>query len=113
MPDTAVMWFRRDLRVRDLPALAEAARFDRCVPVFVFDERLLTTGRFPSAVRTAFMLGCLGVLDGALRERGGRLVIRHGAAGDRDPEARGGGGRAGRVLHRRLFARGRAVETSV
>jgi deoxyribodipyrimidine photo-lyase len=78
MPETAVMWFRRDLRVRDLPALAAAARFDRTVPVFVFDERLLTKGRFPSAVRTQFMVGCLRELDAALRERGGRLVLRHG-----------------------------------
>jgi deoxyribodipyrimidine photo-lyase len=48
------------------------------VPLFVFDDRLLTGGRFPSAPRTAFMLGCLRELDAALRERGGRLVVRHG-----------------------------------
>ncbi len=46
------MWFRRDLRVHDLPALAGAAEADRIVPVFVFDDRLLKTGRFPSANRT-------------------------------------------------------------
>ena len=51
---------------------------ERTVPLFVFDDRLLTRGRFPSAPRTAFMLGCLRELDGALRERGGRLVVRHG-----------------------------------
>ncbi len=72
------MWFRRDLRVRDLPALAQAARAERCVPVFVFDDRLLATGRFPSPARTAFMLGCLRALDGALRERGAGLVVRRG-----------------------------------
>ena len=72
------MWFRRDLRVRDLPALADAARAERIVPVFVFDDRLLRTGRFPSANRTAFMLGCLAELDAALRDRGARLVVRHG-----------------------------------
>jgi deoxyribodipyrimidine photo-lyase len=58
MPSIAVMWFRRDLRVRDLPALADAARAERIVPVFVFDYRLLKSGRFPSAIRTTFMLGC-------------------------------------------------------
>ena len=78
MPSTAVMWFRRDLRVHDLPALANAASADRIVPVFVFDDRLLRTGRFPSANRTAFMLGCLRELDGALRDRGAKLVVRHG-----------------------------------
>ncbi len=78
MTTTAVMWFRRDLRVRDLPALAGAAEADRIVPVFVFDDRLLKTGRFPSANRTTFMLGCLEELDATLRERGAQLVIRHG-----------------------------------
>ena len=72
------MWFRRDLRVRDHPALVEAAAHERCVPLFVFDERLLTKGRFPSAMRTRFMLGCLAELDEALRERGGKLVVRSG-----------------------------------
>jgi deoxyribodipyrimidine photo-lyase len=79
MPTTAVVWFRRDLRVHDHPALAEACRaFDRVVPLFVFDDRLLR-GRFRSLNRTAWMLGCLEALDGELRERGGRLVVRHGA----------------------------------
>ncbi len=76
--DVSVMWFRRDLRVRDHPALVAAAAHERCVPVFVFDARLLTTGRFPSAIRTRFMLGCLAELDGALRERGGKLAVRFG-----------------------------------
>src|SRR3954469_2666155 len=75
---TAVMWFRRDLRVRDLPALAAAARADRVVPLFVLDDRLLAHGRFPSAARTAFMLGCLRELDAGLRERGAKLVVRRG-----------------------------------
>lgn len=80
------MWFRRDLRVRDLPALAAAAQAERTVPVFVFDDRLLTKGRFPSAIRTAFMLGCLAELDGALRERGGRLVVRFGRPEEEIPK---------------------------
>ncbi|MBA2347807.1 MAG: deoxyribodipyrimidine photo-lyase [Solirubrobacterales bacterium] len=76
--DVSVMWFRRDLRVRDHPALVAAAAHQGCVPLFVFDERLLTEGRFPSAMRTRFMLGCLSELDEALRERGGKLVVRSG-----------------------------------
>ena len=81
------MWFRRDLRVHDLPALAGAARADRIVPVFVFDDRLLKTGRFPSANRTAFMLGCLRELDAALRDRGAQLVVRHGKPEREIPDA--------------------------
>jgi deoxyribodipyrimidine photo-lyase len=72
------MWFRRDLRVRDLPALAEACgRHEQVVPLFVFDPKLLK-GRFRSAGRIAWMLECLAALDHELRERGGRLVVRDG-----------------------------------
>ena len=78
MPDTAVVWFRRDLRVRDLPALAHACReHERVVPLFVFDPALLARA-LPLPARTAWMLGCLEALDGELRARGGRLVLRHG-----------------------------------
>ena len=93
MPDTAVVWFRRDLRVRDLPALAHACReHERVVPLFVFDPALLG-GRFRSHARTAWMLGCLEALDGELRARGGRLVSATGArrprcAGSRPRSAR-------------------------
>ncbi len=74
----AIMWFRRDLRTHDLPALAEAATAPSILPCFIFDERLLGPGRFPSAGRTEFMLGCLRELKEALRGLGADLVIRHG-----------------------------------
>ncbi len=82
MPGTAIIWFRRDLRVRDHPALAAAvAEHDRVVPLFILDDRLLN-GRFASGSRTAFMLGCLRALDDELTARGGRLVVRHGRPED-------------------------------
>lgn len=75
---TALLWYRRDLRVTDHPALARAsAEFERVVPVFVLDDRL-RAGRFASAPREAFMLGCLRALDEELRERGSGLVVRDG-----------------------------------
>jgi deoxyribodipyrimidine photo-lyase len=78
MATTALLWYRRDLRVADHRALTLAVReFDRVVPVFVLDDALLH-GRFASTPRTAFMLGCLRSLDEALRERGSGLVVRHG-----------------------------------
>src|SRR5215217_5674909 len=81
MSSPAIVWLRRDLRVHDHPPLVAAlAAHDRVVPVFVLDPVLLS-GRFASAPRTAFLLDCLRELDGALRERGGGLVVRHG-----DPE---------------------------
>lgn len=70
---TAVLWFRRDLRLRDHPALiAAAAEHDEVVGVFVVDPRLWG-GAGPA--RRAWLSQCLHALDQAM---GGRLVLRHG-----------------------------------
>ena len=75
---TALAWFRRDLRLSDHPALSAALReHERVVPVFVVDRRLIE-GRFPSPARTGFLLEALEELRGALRARGGELLVRHG-----------------------------------
>jgi deoxyribodipyrimidine photo-lyase len=75
---TALVWFRRDLRLHDHPAL-RAARdgAERLVCVFCFDDILLG-GRHASGPRTQFMLECLHELDEGLRARGSRLFVRHG-----------------------------------
>jgi deoxyribodipyrimidine photo-lyase len=74
----AVVLFTRDLRVRDQPALASAAReADTIVPLFVFDDVLLR-GDCGSPNRLSFLLDSLRDLDRSLRERGGRLVVRRG-----------------------------------
>ena len=79
---TALVWFRRDLRVHDHPALRAAlAEHDRVVPVFCLDDRLLH-GRHASGPRTQFMLEALADLDRSLRERGGALAVRRGAPED-------------------------------
>jgi deoxyribodipyrimidine photo-lyase len=71
----AIVWFRRDLRVHDHPALREALdRHGEVVPFFCLDDRLLH-GRHASGPRTQFMLECLHDLDGSLD---GRLVVRRG-----------------------------------
>jgi deoxyribodipyrimidine photo-lyase len=73
---TAIVWFRRDLRVRDNPALRRAlAEHDRVLPVFCLDDRLLH-GRHASPSRTRFMLDSLADLDASLGDRGARLLIR-------------------------------------
>ena len=79
---TAIVWFRRDLRVHDHPAL-HAARdaFARVVPLFVVDDALIH-GRYASPTRARFMLGCLRELDRALKDVGSGLVIRHGPPAD-------------------------------
>lgn len=72
---TAVVWFRRDLRVHDHPPLVTAlAQHDEIVPLFVLDDRLVH-GRFASPNRTQYLLDCLRALDERLE---GRLVVRHG-----------------------------------
>jgi deoxyribodipyrimidine photo-lyase len=75
--ETAIVLFNRDLRVHDHPALSAAAKAERTVPLFVFDEQLLGS-RFAAPNRVAFMLEALRDLDKALRRRGGRLFVRHG-----------------------------------
>jgi deoxyribodipyrimidine photo-lyase len=74
---TALVLFNRDLRVHDHPALAAAARAERTVPLFVFDERLLGS-RFAAPNRVAFLLEALADLDERLRQAGGRLFVRQG-----------------------------------
>src|SRR3954451_11808372 len=74
MPETvAVVWFRRDLRLGDNPALIEAARSaDRVLPLFVLDDRLRTPC---GPNRLAFLSGCLRALDDSMD---GHLVVRSG-----------------------------------
>jgi deoxyribodipyrimidine photo-lyase len=75
---TGIVWFRRDLRIRDHPALRAALeRHRHVVPVFCFDDRILD-GRHASGPRTQFLLECLTDLDGELRRLGSGLVIRRG-----------------------------------
>jgi deoxyribodipyrimidine photo-lyase len=75
---TGIVWLRRDLRLRDHPALRAAVEeHERVIPVFCFDDRLLR-GRHRSGPRTQFLLECLGELAAGLRERGSNLVVRRG-----------------------------------
>ena len=82
----AVMWFRRDLRIHDLPALAESASAPSILPCFIFDDRLITGGRFVSPSRTAFMLGCLEELKRQLQDLGADLILRSGRPEDVIPQ---------------------------
>jgi deoxyribodipyrimidine photo-lyase len=78
MPSPAVLWFRRDFRLHDHPALNAALEGGRAVaPLFVLDKGLLR-GPWPSPNRVWFMLESLRELDAALRARGNRLHIRTG-----------------------------------
>ena len=72
----AVLWFRRDLRLGDHPALLaaldSAGPGGTVLPVFVFDERLWGPSGHP---RRRFLLDCLTDLR---EQTGGALVLRSG-----------------------------------
>ncbi|REH29457.1 deoxyribodipyrimidine photo-lyase [Kutzneria buriramensis] len=72
MTPPAIMWFRRDLRLSDHPALLAAADSGEVLPLFVLDDRLLGPAGEP---RKHFLYDCLRALD---HDLGGRLHIAHG-----------------------------------
>jgi deoxyribodipyrimidine photo-lyase len=88
MTDTALVWFRRDLRRHDNPALVAAATADRVVPVYVWDPRRYGTAEYggresfayrkTGSHRTAFRREAVTDLRAALREQGSELVVRRG-----------------------------------
>lgn len=72
-----ILWFRRDLRLADNPALNAAAATGRpIVPVFILDPR--AEGRVPGAAALWWLDKSLRSLDAALRNRGARLILRRG-----------------------------------
>lgn len=78
MTAPAIVWFRDDLRLADNPALYAAAGRP-VIALFVQDEE--SDGLRPLGGAARWWLhGALGALDEALRARGGRLLILHGAA---------------------------------
>ena len=84
--DTILVWFRRDLRMADQTALAQArVRARRVYCAFVFDTEILD--RLPSRAdrRVEFIWRSLAELDDALRQSGGGMVVVHGRARDEIP----------------------------
>lgn len=74
---TAIVWFQRDLRLNDNPALAAAGRAERIVPLFCFEDGLWK-GRHASPNRNAYLLASLRELDEMLNKAGSRLFYRSG-----------------------------------
>ena len=85
--DTALVWFRRDLRDHDHAplhhALADAAKV-HCV--FVFDTEILDALEDRADQRVEFIHGSVTELDTALRKQGGGLRVLHGRARDLIPQ---------------------------
>lgn len=79
--ETALVWFRRDLRDHDHAALYHALTSARRVYcAFVFDSEILDRLEDQADRRVAFIWESVRELQSALRARGGELIVLHGAA---------------------------------
>jgi deoxyribodipyrimidine photo-lyase len=81
--ETAVIWFRDDLRVDDNPTLADAVEAtDRVVPLYVFDPRARGETQYGTEKlgghRARFVRESVLDLRESLRRRGGDLFVREG-----------------------------------
>jgi deoxyribodipyrimidine photo-lyase len=78
MSGTAIVWFRRDLRLADNPALERARRdHDHIVPVFIDDSG--AEGNWVRGAASRWWLHhSLHELDRRLRDRGSRLLLARG-----------------------------------
>ena len=105
---TALVWFRRDLRVHDHPALTAAHReCDRVVPVFVLDPRLLARALPVRATARGSCSAACAELREALRERGADLVVREGRPEEELPALARECGAEARLLRRPTSRRSR------
>ena len=94
----SVLWFRRDLRLADHPALLAAAAGSGVLGLFVADDALLAPS---GSSRRAFLSGCLAALNEAMD---GRLLVLHGRPEDGAAPRGPGRRRDGSPRFRRLHA---------
>lgn len=90
---SALVWFRRDLRLQDHAALYQALRHHEQVwCVFVFDTDILNPllqQGLQKDRRVEFIHHSLRQLDRRLRELGSGLLVRHGSAQEAIPQLGG------------------------
>jgi len=77
MPDTAIIWFRQDLRLADNPALLAACEHERVLPLYIHDDRNDSRWALGGAQKVWLHFSLLA-LDKALRDKGSRLLVRTG-----------------------------------
>ena len=75
MSNRVVYRFRRDLRLEDHRGLGDALSAGRLVPVLLLDDQTVARVR-TNARRATFYCAAVAALDGALRARGARLIVR-------------------------------------
>jgi deoxyribodipyrimidine photo-lyase len=74
-----IVWFKRDLRLRDHAALCAAARMGVVLPLIIVEPEYWKQGDV-SARQWQFWRGCIEDLERAVTARNGALVIRVGEA---------------------------------
>ncbi len=72
-----VVWYKRDLRIRDHRPLRQALKRGPVICLYIYDPVVLESEEFDRS-HLDFINQCLASLDRALKERGGRLVTRVG-----------------------------------
>jgi len=75
---TALVWFKRDLRVRDHAPLAEAMHFDNALGLVVIEPQWLESPECDPR-HVGFLLACVAELQRDLAARGLPLLVRTGA----------------------------------
>ncbi len=73
----AILWLRQDLRLFDQAALLAAAQRGPIIPLYVLDDESPGEWRIGGAQRW-WLHHSLAALDGALRAKGSRLILRRG-----------------------------------
>tara|TARA_B100000073_G_scaffold171672_1_gene141980 strand:+ start:2830 stop:4170 length:1341 start_codon:yes stop_codon:yes gene_type:complete len=77
MMERSIVVFTRDLRVVDNPALSEAAKQGEVFPLFIFDQKIVTSNDLGSK-RFTFLLESLDDLHSGLQKIGSSLFLRAG-----------------------------------
>jgi deoxyribodipyrimidine photo-lyase len=72
-----VVWFKRDLRIRDHAPLVEAARRGDAVCLYIYEPQLIESSEF-DASHQVFIDESLDELEEALQERGAHMTYRVG-----------------------------------
>jgi deoxyribodipyrimidine photo-lyase len=75
----ALVWFKRDLRVRDHAPLAQAARLERAIGLVLIEPQWLNSPECDPR-HVSFLLDCVAPLQRDLAQRGVPLLVRVGSA---------------------------------